>query len=88
MSEQPSILWRLVAILLVVFLLSPIVLLVVFSFTSRGLTNFPIESIWTDFSSLVDAWFGVLAEFPSEVQADILGRTARRVYRLTEEVQG
>ena len=41
MSEQPSILWRLVAILLVVFLLSPIILLVVFSFTSRGLTNFP-----------------------------------------------
>ena len=27
-------------------------------------TNFPVESIWTDFSSLVNAWFGVLAEFP------------------------
>jgi len=51
-------------------------------------SNFPVESIWTDFSSLVKAWFGVLAEFPLEVQADILGRTARRVYRLTEEAQG
>jgi predicted TIM-barrel fold metal-dependent hydrolase len=51
-------------------------------------TNFPIESNWSDFSSLVGAWFGVLAEFSPEAQADILGRTARRVYRLTEEVQG
>jgi predicted TIM-barrel fold metal-dependent hydrolase len=48
-------------------------------------TNFPVESLWTDFSSLVEAWFGVLAEFGPEVQTDILGRTARRVYRLTEE---
>ena len=45
-------------------------------------TNFPVESIWTDFSSLVNAWFGVLAGFPQDVQDDILGRTARRVYRL------
>ncbi len=51
-------------------------------------SNWPVESIWTDFSSLVNAWFGVLAEFPPEVQRDILGRTARRVYRLAEEVQG
>jgi len=48
-------------------------------------SNFPVESLWTDFSSLVEAWFGVLADFPPEVQADILGRTARRVYRLAEE---
>jgi predicted TIM-barrel fold metal-dependent hydrolase len=48
-------------------------------------SNFPVESIWTDFSSLIDAWFGVLAEFPSEAQEDILGRTARRVYRLEED---
>ena len=51
-------------------------------------SNFPVESIWTDFSSLFDAWFGVLAEFPHEVQADILGRTARRVYRLAEGGSG
>jgi len=51
-------------------------------------TNFPIESIWTDFSSLVDAWLGVLAEYPDEVRQDVLGRTARRVYRLAEEDHG
>ncbi len=48
-------------------------------------TNFPVESIWTDFTSLVQAWFGVLAGFPQDVQDDILGRTARRIYRLAEE---
>jgi spermidine/putrescine transport system permease protein len=37
--------WRLLAVILIVFLLAPIVLLMVFSFTSRGLTNFPIESL-------------------------------------------
>ena len=52
-------------------------------------SNFPVESIWTDFSSLVDAWFGVLAEYPAtRCSADILGRTARRVYRLAEEDHG
>jgi predicted TIM-barrel fold metal-dependent hydrolase len=50
-------------------------------------SNFPIESLWTDFSSLMDAWLGALAEYPGEVRADVLGRTARRIYRL-EEVQG
>jgi predicted TIM-barrel fold metal-dependent hydrolase len=51
-------------------------------------SNFPIESLWTDFSSLIDAWLGVLAEYPDQVRADVLGRTARRIYRLAEEVQG
>ena len=32
-----------------------------------------------------NAWFGVLAGFPQDVQDDILGRTARRVYRLEED---
>ena len=50
-------------------------------------SNFPIESIWTDFSSLVRAWLGVLAEYPDEARDDVLGRTARRVYRLAEEEQ-
>ena len=50
-------------------------------------SNFPIESLWTDFSSLMDAWLGVLAEYPGEVRADVLSRTARRIYRL-QEVQG
>jgi predicted TIM-barrel fold metal-dependent hydrolase len=47
-------------------------------------SNFPIESLWTDFSSLIDAWLGVLAEYPDQVRADVLGRTARRIYRLEE----
>lgn len=51
-------------------------------------SNFPIESLWTDFSSLIEAWLGVLAEYPDEVRQDVLGRTARRVYRLAEEVHG
>jgi predicted TIM-barrel fold metal-dependent hydrolase len=48
-------------------------------------SNFPVESLWTDFSSLIDAWLGVLAEYPDQVRADVLGRTARRIYRLAEE---
>jgi predicted TIM-barrel fold metal-dependent hydrolase len=51
-------------------------------------SNFPIESIWTDFSSLMDAWLGVLAEYPDEDRENVLGRTARRVYRLDQEAQG
>jgi predicted TIM-barrel fold metal-dependent hydrolase len=51
-------------------------------------SNFPIESLWTDFPSLIGAWLGVLAEYPDEVRQDVLGRTARRVYRLAEEVHG
>jgi len=51
-------------------------------------SNFPVESIWTDFPTLFEAWSGVLAEFPLGVQEDILGRTARRVYRLAEGDQG
>lgn len=45
MSARSNILWGFVAVAFIVFLLSPIVLLVVFSFTSRTLTNFPIEGV-------------------------------------------
>jgi predicted TIM-barrel fold metal-dependent hydrolase len=48
-------------------------------------SNFPIESLWTDFSSLMGAWLGALAGYPDDVRADVLGRTARRVYRLGQE---
>jgi len=51
-------------------------------------SNFPVESIWTDFTTLFEAWSGVLAEFPPEAREDILSRTARRVYRLSEGDQG
>jgi spermidine/putrescine transport system permease protein len=45
MNARSNIFWGVVAIAFVVFLLSPIVLLVIFSFTSRTLTNFPIEGL-------------------------------------------
>jgi len=45
MNARSNIVWGIVAVAFIVFLLSPIVLLVVFSFTSRTLTNFPIEGL-------------------------------------------
>ena len=45
MNARSNIVWAVVAIAFIVFLLSPIVLLVIFSFTSRTLTNFPIEGL-------------------------------------------
>jgi len=45
MRSRGTILWTLVGAAFVAFLLAPIVLLVVFSFTSRTLTNFPIEGL-------------------------------------------
>jgi spermidine/putrescine transport system permease protein len=45
MNERSNIFWGIVAVAFIVFLLSPIVLLVIFSFTSRTLTNFPIEGL-------------------------------------------
>lgn len=50
-------------------------------------SNFPVESIWTDFPSLVQAWSQVLEGFGPDVREDILGRTARRVYGLPEETR-
>jgi predicted TIM-barrel fold metal-dependent hydrolase len=47
-------------------------------------SNFPIESIWSDFHTLVQAWLRVLADLPLEVRRDVLGCTARRVYSLPE----
>jgi predicted TIM-barrel fold metal-dependent hydrolase len=45
-------------------------------------TNLPIELIWTDTRSLVDAWRAALDEHADDVRADVLARTARRVYGL------
>lgn len=45
MNGRSNIVWAIVAVAFVVFLLAPILLLVVFSFTSRTLTNFPIEGL-------------------------------------------
>ena len=50
-------------------------------------SNFPIESIWTDFHTLVQTWLRVLADLPVDDRRDVLGRTARRVYSLPEPVE-
>jgi spermidine/putrescine transport system permease protein len=52
--------WLAIAVLLLIFLLAPLVLLVLFSFTSRGIANFPIESVslqwWRDMSGHKQFW--------------------------------
>jgi predicted TIM-barrel fold metal-dependent hydrolase len=45
-------------------------------------SNFPIESIWSDFHTFMQAWLAVAADLPVEARRDVLGRTARRVYSL------
>jgi spermidine/putrescine transport system permease protein len=57
MSGLAQKLWLGVAILLVVFLLAPILLLVLFAFTDRGIANFPIEH-------LSFKWWGEMVRHP------------------------
>ena len=45
-------------------------------------SNFPVESLWTDYRSLMDAWQQALAGRSDEVRAAVLGGTAEQVYRL------
>jgi predicted TIM-barrel fold metal-dependent hydrolase len=45
-------------------------------------TNFPIEKIWTDLPTLVDAWRRVLDKYSLDVQRAVFAETARRVYAL------
>ena len=42
-------------------------------------SNFPIESLWTDYATLVRTWRDAL---DADVRDDVLAATARRVYRL------
>ena len=42
-------------------------------------SNFPIESLWTDYAALVGAWRDALR---FDLRADVLAATARRVYGL------
>ncbi len=60
MSTRSTIVWATVAVAFIVFLLAPIVLLVVFSFTSRTLTNFPIEGLslrwWQEMATTRQFW--------------------------------
>ncbi len=45
-------------------------------------SNFPVESLWTDYRSLMDAWQQALADRSEAVRAAVFGETAKRVYRL------
>lgn len=45
-------------------------------------SNFPIERLWTDYASLAAAHRAAVAGLPEEAQRQVLGETARRVYRL------
>lgn len=45
-------------------------------------SNFPIESLWTDYASLVRAWTRVLADHDEATRRAVLGETARRIYSL------
>lgn len=45
-------------------------------------TNFPIESLWTDMGTLVDAWQAALAGRTEAEREDVLAGTATRVYGL------
>jgi predicted TIM-barrel fold metal-dependent hydrolase len=45
-------------------------------------SNFPIEKLWTDYSSLIDAYRVAIADFTEPEQRAILHDTAARVYRL------
>jgi predicted TIM-barrel fold metal-dependent hydrolase len=45
-------------------------------------SNFPIEKLWTDFPTLVDAWRRSLSRYPPDVQRAVFTETARRTYRI------
>ena len=45
-------------------------------------SNFPIEKLWTDYASLIDAYRAALAYLSGADQAQIFAGTAQRLYRL------
>ena len=45
-------------------------------------SNFPIEKLWTDYASLIEAYRQTLAHLSPTAQEAIFGGTARRLYRL------
>jgi predicted TIM-barrel fold metal-dependent hydrolase len=45
-------------------------------------SNFPIEKLWTDYRSLIDAYRAAIAGFDEAEQRAILHDTAARVYRI------
>ncbi len=49
-------------------------------------SNFPIEKLWTDYSSLIRTYREILAEYPPADQKAIFHDNAVRVYRLQTEL--
>jgi predicted TIM-barrel fold metal-dependent hydrolase len=45
-------------------------------------SNFPIEKLWTDYGSIVDAIRAAVAQFDAKSRRAILHDTAKRLYRL------
>jgi predicted TIM-barrel fold metal-dependent hydrolase len=45
-------------------------------------SNFPIEKLWTDYKTLVAAYWSAVAKFSPAEQEAIFAGTAQRVYRL------
>jgi len=45
-------------------------------------SNFPIESLWTGYRALVEAWRDALATLPARERAAVFAGTARRLYAL------
>ena len=60
MMETRQAPWLAAGVLLLAFLLAPLVLLVLFSFTSRGIANFPLEQLslqwWRDMVANRQFW--------------------------------
>ncbi len=46
-------------------------------------SNFPIEKLWTDYGTLLDAYRTALARFSGAERTQIFSQTARRIYRLS-----
>ena len=45
-------------------------------------SNFPIEKLWTDYRALVDGYEAAIKHLDEHAHAQVMGETARRVYRL------
>ncbi|MGY4308157.1 putative TIM-barrel fold metal-dependent hydrolase [Bradyrhizobium sp. USDA 4369] len=45
-------------------------------------SNFPIEKLWTDYRALVAAYEAAIQDLDVHARAQVMGETARRIYRL------
>ncbi|MGJ4999035.1 amidohydrolase family protein [Bradyrhizobium sp. HKCCYLS3077] len=46
-------------------------------------SNFPIEKLWTNYRALVAGYEAAIKDFDERARKQVMGETARRVYRLT-----